>query len=510
MEEWLDPLYDAEGMRGVDAWAIEDRGIPSLELMETAGRALAEAALARARSGPARVVCGKGNNGGDGLVAARHLRRMGIPAEALLLWPAGELSADAAANRERFEGELRELDIAQLPRALAGSGVIVDAVLGTGFSGTPQVPVSAAIEAINGAGAPVVAADVPSGVDASSGEIAGGAVQASATVSFHAAKLGHWVAPGKASRGELLVVGIGIPDGAPTEPVAGLITDRALERLPARGADSTKFSSGRVLIAGGSRGLSGAVCMAAEAAGRAGAGYVTVAVPAELESIFEIKLTEAMSLACPSSDGALAAAAAEPIADAGERAGAVILGPGLGRGDEQVELVARVSELVEAPLVIDADGLNSLAGRVEALGGRPGPTLLTPHAGELGRLLERDAAEVAAHRVASAREAAERAGAIVVLKGDDTIIAADDGRLAVNGLASPGLATAGTGDVLSGMIGALIARGVEPFHAACAAVRAHARAGVDAARRIGAPESVSATDVIASIPAGLGTAGEPR
>jgi len=508
MEDWLEPLYDADGMRAADSWAIDERGVPSLELMEAAGLALAEAALELAGAGPARVVCGKGNNGGDGLVAARHLIRMGLPAEVLLLSPASELSADAAASRGRFEGELRELQAAELPGALAGSGVIVDAILGTGFSGAPREPAAAAIEAINSAEAPVIAADVPSGVDASSGEVSGAAVEASATVTFHAAKLGHWVAPGKGRRGELTVAAVGIPEGAPAEPAAGLIAIRALGLAPGRGADSSKFSSGQVLIAGGSRGLTGAVCMAAQAAGRAGAGYVTVAVPDELEAVFEIKLNESMSRGCPSSAGALTAAAAEQIAEAAERAGAVVLGPGLGRDGEQAELVARVAGRVEAPLVIDADGLSALAGRPGALAGRPGPTVLTPHAGELGRLLERDSEQIAAHRVTSAREAAEAAGAIVVLKGDDTIIAAPGGRLAVNGLASPALATAGTGDVLAGMIAALIARGVEPFAAGCAAVHAHARAGVDAARRIGAPESVVATDVIASIPAGLRLEGE--
>jgi len=248
--------------------------------------------------------------------------------------------------------------------------------------------------------------------------------------------------------------------------------------------------------------------MAAEAAGRAGAGYVTVAVPDELEAIFEIRLTETMSRGCESRDGALAAGAAEEIIAAAGRAGAVVLGPGLGRDGEQTELVTRLVERVEAPLVIDADGLNALAGRLQTLRARPGPTVLTPHAGELGRLLERDSAEVAARRLASARAAAEAAEAILLLKGDDTILAAPDGRLAVGGLASPALATAGTGDVLAGMIGALVARGVEPFEAACGAVHAHARAGVEAARRIGAAESVIASDVISAIPASLRAEGD--
>ena len=201
MESWLEPLHDAETMRAVDAWAIDEQGVPSLELMEAAGRALAEAAEEVAHQGPARIVCGKGNNGGDGLVAARHLAAAGHEVEVLLLWPAAELSGDAAANLERFEGAVRELADGEASGALAGSGVVVDAIFGTGFSGAPREPAAAAIEAINACGAPVVAADIASGVDASTGEVAGAAVDADLTVSFHAAKLGHWVAPGKRHAG---------------------------------------------------------------------------------------------------------------------------------------------------------------------------------------------------------------------------------------------------------------------------------------------------------------------
>ena len=289
LEAWLEGVHDAESMRAADAWAIEERGIASLELMETAGHAVAEAAAEISGTGPARVVCGKGNNGGDGLVAARALAETGYETQTFLLWPPDELSDDARANLELLaDGAARQLQPGELSEALEGSGVVVDAIFGTGFSGAPRAPAGAAIEAINACGAPVVAADVASGVDASSGEVEGVAVEADVTVSFHAAKLGHWVAPGKWHTGELRVAEIGIPDGAPAEPRAGLITSRVLELVPRRGQESTKFSSGQVLVVGGSRGLTGAVCMSAAAAIRAGAGYATVAVPAELEDIFEI------------------------------------------------------------------------------------------------------------------------------------------------------------------------------------------------------------------------------
>ncbi len=506
MPDWLEPLHDAASMRATDAWAIEQQGVPSLELMEAAGRAVAEAALGLARPGPARAVCGKGNNGGDGIVAARHLAAAGLECEVMLIAPPGELSADARANLERFEGPVSELGAEAPASRLGGSGVIVDAIFGTGFAGAARGPAAAAIEALNLVDAPVVAADIASGVDASTGEVEGPAVPADATVSFHAAKLGHWIAPGKRHAGELVVAPIGIPAGAPQDPAGGLIREPVLALAPARDAASTKFSSGQVLIAGGSRGLTGSVCMAAEAAIRSGAGYATVAVPAELEAIFEVKLTEAMSIGCPSADGALAVAAAEPIIAAAERAAAVAVGPGLGRAEAARPLVAELARRIAAPLVIDAGGLDAVANDLEQLAAREAATVLTPHAGELGRLLEIGSSAVDARRLASAREAAARAEAVVVLKGDDTIAVGPDGRPLVNGLSSPGLATAGTGDVLTGIVAALLARGLGPREAVATAVYGHARAARFAARRVGGAEAVVAGDVIAALGAGLGAA----
>ena len=255
-------------------------------------------------------------------------------------------------------------------------------------------------------------------------------------------------------------------------------------------------------IAGASRGLTGAVQMSSRAAIRAGAGYATVAVPADLEPVFETGQPEVMSAGCPGGDGILAPASAKAVLRAFERAAAGVFGPGLGRDPASVELAREVVGEIESPLVLDADGLNAFAGMLDRIAARAAPTVLTPHAGELGRLLEIDSEGVAAHRLASARRAAAESGAVVVLKGDDTIIT-DGERVAVNVVSSPALATAGTGDVLSGIVSALLARGLEPFAAACAGVLAHARAGNDAAERIGAAESTIATDVIDSIPAGL-------
>ena len=500
MEDWLEPCLDADEMRATDRWAIEQQGVPSLQLMETAGRAVAEAAAEVAASNRAAIVCGKGNNGGDGLVAARVLREMGFEVEALLLAPGDQLSDDAGANLDRLDGG-REVGPDGITAAISSAGVVVDAIFGTGFAGTPRDPAASAIDAISDANSPVVATDIASGVNASTGEIEGKAVAADVTVTFHASKLGHWIAPGKEHTGELRVAPIGIPEGAPIAPKAGLIDRRVLELAPSRAAGSTKFTSGQVTIVGGSRGLTGAVCLAALAATRAGAGYATVAVPADLERIFEAKLTEVMSVGCASRDGRLRPAASEQILGACERAAGVVLGSGMGREHGTQRLIREVAERIEAPLVIDADGLNAFAGGIEGLTKRRAPFVLTPHAGEMGRLLDRESAAIEAKRVESAKEAAERSGGIVLLKGDDTIVT-DGERVAINRISSPQLATAGTGDVLSGMIAALIARGVEPFAATCAAVVAHSRAGVAAGDRVG-HDSVIAGDVIDSIPAGL-------
>jgi NAD(P)H-hydrate epimerase len=507
MEPWLRGLYDAEGMRAADSWAIEDQGIASLELMEAAGRAVAEAVARLSPQGPVRVVCGKGNNGGDGLVAARLLRGMGFEAEALLLWPAAELSGDAAANLDRLGGGIEVGD--DIGARLAGSGAVVDAIFGTGSAGAPREPAATAIEAIAVAkyvGAPVVACDIASGVDASTGEIAGAVVEADVTVTFHDAKVGHFVAPGKWATGELWLAAIGIPAGAPEPQAAGVIEPAVLDLAPRRGSQSTKFSSGQVTIAGGSRGLTGAVRLSSTAAIRTGAGYATVAVPADLERIFEAAEVEVMSRGIGGTPGRLGSEDAKDLLAAFAGAAAGVLGPGMGRDEDSLALAREVAPKIEAPLVIDADGLNAFAGQLDRLAARKAPTVLTPHAGELGRLLEYESSEINARRLATAREAAAWSGAVVVLKGDDTIVT-DGQRVAVNAVSAPGLATAGSGDVLSGMTAALLARGLEPFAAACAAVIAHARAGQEAARRIGAAESVIASDVIAAIPAGLRSAG---
>lgn len=507
MRAWLEPVFDAAQMRAVDNWAIEQQGVPSLQLMEAAGRALAEAVTELAGNARVAVICGGGNNGGDGLVAARRLAGIGQPVEIVMVARPERISTEAAANLERLPAGVRltwAVRAAEVAAALARSELAVDALLGTGFSGPPREPVAGAIEAINDSGLDVVVADIASGVDASSGEVVGAAVKATVTIGFHATKVGHLVAPGKTRCGQLGVVPIGIPPGVvPEGPVAGRIGPEVLAGLTARGPQSTKFSSGQVVVVGGSRGLTGAPCMAAVASTRAGAGYATVAVPHDLEPIFEQKLTEVMSVACPGPQGRLGAEALETIIGACKRAAAVVIGPGAGRDPETATLMRDLAARIEAPVVIDADGLSAFGDvHLDLLANRRQPTVLTPHEGEMGRLLGRPSEAVADRRLASAAEAARRAGALVVLKGDDTLVT-DGEAVAINALAAPALATAGTGDVLAGVIAALLARLEDPFQAACAAVYAHARAGRAAADEIGLAESVIASDVIAALPRGL-------
>ena len=498
LPDWLQPLPDAGQQRDTDAWAIETLGIPGAQLMEHAGAGLAALVGAQAPTGRVVVVCGKGNNGGDGLVVARLLREQGRDVDVLLLAPGEELHGDAKANFDRLPGP------APVPfdaGAVAGAAAIVDAILGTGFSGEPREPARSAIDAINDAsGGPVViACDVPSGVDASTGEVSGPAVRARVTGTFHAAKPGLWIAPGKDHAGTVTVIDIGIPPGAPVEPAIGLIEPRVLEEIPRRGRDSTKFAAGSVLVCGGSLGLTGAPCLASEAAMRAGAGYVTAFVPASLNLVFEQRLLEVMTVPLPDDDGALLTAGADRVRERAERSGALVLGPGFGRAQESAALARDLAATVAIPLLLDADGLNAHIGQLERLARREAATVLTPHAGELGRLLETDSAEIGRARLASVRRAAQAAQAVIVLKGDDTLVAEPGGRVAVSRGGAAALATAGTGDVLSGVTGAFLAKGVDPFTAACAAVFVHARAGQLAAETIG-NEGVIARDVIDLLP----------
>lgn len=502
LPDWCTALPDAQQMRAIDRWAIARQGVPSLELMERAGQGVAAAVERVCPDGPVAVLCGKGNNGGDGLVVARLLRERGRAVGVVTIAAADRMSADAQANMARLSGPAPlRFGGADAQSALSGASVIVDALLGTGFEGAPRGAAAEAIEAISDLPAPVVSVDAPSGVDASSGEVQGVAVRATSTVTFHAAKPGLWIAPGKEHAGEVEAIDIGIPRGAPGEAGAGLIEPSVLELLPRREASSTKFSSGHVLVVGGSRGLTGAPRMSAEGAMRAGAGYVTACVPDSLQPILASGgRAEMMTRPLSEQEGALSAAAAPEVLEAARRGGALTLGPGLGRTPHAVDLARALAQRLPIPLVLDADGLNAHAEMLPALAGRSAETVLTPHAGELGRLLGLDAQEIQSRRLLHVRRAAELARAVVVLKGDDTLVARPDGLVAISRGGSPALASAGTGDVLSGVIAALLAQGLPAFAAAAAGVLVHARAGRIAARDVGGAEGVIASDVIAALP----------
>jgi ADP-dependent NAD(P)H-hydrate dehydratase / NAD(P)H-hydrate epimerase len=496
LASWLQGLPDPERMRATDRWAIEECGIPGLDLMERAGRGLADLVVDVAPEGPIAIACGKGNNGGDGYVAARLLREAGREVRVHAVAPVAELSGDARANAERVDG----VEPFEATR-LRDCTVAVDALLGTGFSGVPHGAVADAIAALNAAGLPVVAADVPSGIDAATGVAEGEAVRARATATFAAAKPGLWINPGKSHAGAVRVVDIGIPPGAPVdEPDVALIEDAPLlALLPSRSAGWTKFTSGHVLVAGGARGLTGAPSLAAEAAQRAGAGYVTACVPASQQPILAQRLLEAMTRGLPDDDGAHTADGVEAVLELATRGGALVVGPGLGRSDGALAFARGLVARAEVAVVLDADGLNAHAGDLGALAGRSAPTILTPHEGELARLLDVDSSAVQARRLEHARAAAEQSQAIVVLKGDDTLVAEPGGLVAVSPGATGALATAGTGDVLSGVLAAVLSRDVDPFTAACTGVRLHARAGIHAAHEKGV-DGVIARDVIEALP----------
>jgi ADP-dependent NAD(P)H-hydrate dehydratase / NAD(P)H-hydrate epimerase len=498
---WCLPLPDAEAMRAIDRWAIEEQGVPSLDLMERAGIGVARAVEQLVPDGLVTVLCGKGNNGGDGLVAARLLREAGREVDVLTAGPPEELRGDARENLLRLPGE----PPAQFHpgHSLGGSIAILDALLGTGFAGEPRGAIAEAIDAANACGAPIVSVDVPSGVDASTGVVCARAVRATVTVTFHAAKPGLWIHPGKAHAGEVRTLDIGIPRGAPGGADVGSIEPSVLNLLPHRTAASTKFSSGHVLVVGGSRGLTGAPRMAAHAAMRAGAGYVTACVPASTQTILATGgLPELMTRGLPDEDGSLTGAGVDAVLEAARPGGALALGPGLGRDPGAVAFARELARRAPIPTVIDADGLGAHAGRLSGLAARDAPTVLTPHAGELGRLLEVASEEIERERLRHVRAAAELARAVVVLKGDDTLVAdpAGCGLVAVSTGASPALATAGTGDVLTGVIAALLAQGLPAFAAAAAGVRLHAAAGRTAAQMVGSADSVIASDVIAALP----------
>lgn len=504
-------IVTAEQMRALDRRAIEERGLPSLTLMENAGRAVAQAAY-RMTQGcppdrPIAVLCGRGSNGGDGFVAARHLADMGRTVQVLLAAARGDVSGDAKENLARLEAlGITPVEVAgpeAAGRACQQAALVVDALLGTGLAGKVRGLPGQLIEAVNASGRPVLAVDIPSGLDADSGEPLGMAVRADETVTMGLPKLGLFLDPGVDYSGRVTVADIGLPSDlvANAESVADLIEPEWVRMLlPRRPRSAHKGDFGRVLIIAGSVGMTGAACLCAEAALRAGAGLVVVGCPASLNDVLEAKLTEAMTLPLPETyERSLDTRALAPILEQAESASVLAIGPGLSRQPETVVLVRRLVTRVPRPMVIDADGLNAVAGAAGLLEGEHAPTVLTPHPGEMGRLMGVSATKVQARRAHFADAAANRFHSVIILKGACSLVAGPGRRLAVNPTGNPGLASGGTGDVLTGLVAGLLGQGLLPFEAAAAATYLHGLAGDIAARRLG-EASVVAGDVVAALP----------
>ena len=480
------PILDARRMRAADAATIR-RGTPSNELMESAAAGLClELRSAFPDWERAVVVCGPGNNGGDGLAAARLLAQQGVAVDLFTLGDPAAYRGDPAVNltRARAFGLVptslagRE-GPAALRRALAGADGVVDALFGTGLGRPLGGSARRAVEAINACGKPVVCADVPSGLDADGGAVAGVAVRASLTVAFGAPKLCHVLAPASGLCGRVVVADIGIPRAVLERGARRLWLVEgfdASQLLPRRPLESHKADFGRLAIVAGSRGKAGAAILAARGALRAGAGLVTVFCAESLEGLVVAALPEAMTFGLPEVGGALAAAGARTLLDALAGFDAAVIGPGLGRSAETVRLLEVVLAGARLPVLADADALNAFSGRAAFFGKRRCPTVLTPHPGEAARLLSTTPARIQADRLQAAGTLARRSRAVVILKGAHSLVAEPSGGIAVNSTGSPLLAAAGSGDVLSGIVGALWAGGLGAREAAVAGAWLHGAA----------------------------------
>ncbi|MGX9984148.1 NAD(P)H-hydrate dehydratase [Methylobacterium fujisawaense] len=469
-------LLTVAAMRRVDAAAI-DGGVPGLRLMEAAGAAVAARARARLPAGGKTVVlCGPGNNGGDGFVAARLMAEAGYGVDLVLLGERAALKGDAALAAEAWTGPVRQADGSPLPSC----HLVIDALFGAGLSRDLDGAARALVEAVNAAGVPVLAVDVPSGIDGDTGAVRGVAIRAVETVTFVAFKPGHLLQPGRSLCGQLSLADIGT---GPEALAAGLTVGPPLHRngpdlwagaFPRLSGLSHKYTRGHALVLSGPATKTGAARLAARGALRVGAGLVTVASPPAALAENAAHLTAIMLRPCDSADDL-----DDLLTD--ERLNVVLAGPGLGTGEPTRERVA-VAAAAGRGLVLDADALTSFAGQARLLAAHladgDARAVLTPHAGEFARLFDGTAAAGAADKVARTRAAAELTGAVVVLKGADTVVAAPDGRAAINDHGSPYLGTAGSGDVLGGLIAGLMAQGMDPFEAAAAGVWLHGDAGL--------------------------------
>jgi hydroxyethylthiazole kinase-like uncharacterized protein yjeF len=468
-------------MAALDAHTIRDIGVPGAVLMERAALAVAEHVMADYPGMPVLVACGPGNNGGDGLAAARILHMKGVPVSCYA--PYKEHKGDALTNLHAARNAgvrfIENLDEAIKP---AEGRVVVDALFGTGLGSDIAGRWAEIVEAVNASGRPVVAVDIPSGIDGETGHIRGAAVKAASTVTFQFAKIGHYLYPGREYAGKLIVTDIGIADDEGLRERRRVL-DWEDAVYPERKADSHKGDYGHVAVVAGSLGMLGAGALCARAAMRGGAGLVTWLVPESLAIPASELVLEAMLLPVPDEGGRLTAArSGQAVLEALKGRDAAVVGPGLSRNSGTVELIRNILNRIDIPMVVDADALFAVSGYT---GLEPSANrVLTPHAGEMARLMGRGVADVQAGPLGAVRECAERFGCAAVLKGSTTLVAS--GReVAFNLTGNPGMATGGAGDVLAGLTGALLAQGFHPFEAASRACWIHGRAGDIAAARKG-------------------------
>lgn len=513
-------LLSAAQSRELDRLSRDVYGIASYSLMTRAGEAVAEALVRRfpdALAGGVLVVCGKGNNGGDGFVAGRRLIEMGVKVDALLLGKPADLKGDAGrAHRDyhaaggRGRPASSESDVAKA----FGSppGAVIDAIFGTGLNAGVKGVARAAIDAINRCNRPVVAVDIASGINADTGAMMGAAVRASLTVTFGFAKYGHISYPGPEHCGDLEIAEIGfatraIDDIAPRGRLLEAPDVRSLIR--ARDVNSHKGMYGHPLVIAGSRGKSGAALLASRGALRIGAGLVTAAIPECVAAVVAAGQAELMTEPIPDRDGHFdARRASAALASLIDGKDALIVGPGMGLSDGTKDLIAwliKQGARADRPMLIDADGLNALAAvGAEKLKRVKGAVVLTPHPGEMARLLRSDTSTVNADRISAARELCNRTGAFVLLKGARTVIAAPDGTVFLNGSGNPGMATPGMGDALCGIVGALLAQKYPPLDALALGTFLHGYAADRVAARMGRVGYL-AGDLIEELPAALDT-----
>jgi hydroxyethylthiazole kinase-like uncharacterized protein yjeF len=500
-------VLSAEQAREVEERAVAEQGVALAALMRTAGAAVAAAVAERVPEGEVVVLAGPGNNGGDGWIAAHDLHASGRAVRVLTLVDPHQLSgiAGEAAHGAVVAGVHWRLLADTAPaESLAGAGCVVDALLGIGAKGALREPLGVWAQAAGASGAYVIAVDVPSGVDTDTGVVPGEAIEADCTVTFSAPKRGLVLFPGAAHAGEIVVADLGIAPSLVAAVSAPELWEAAeyADLVPLPAPDAHKNSRGRVLVIAGSHAYPGAAVLCARGAMRSGAGYVTLAVPEGIVALAQSYLLAAPVAGLPQGrTHALSSAAAERALELAREFDAVVIGPGLSQADGAAATVRRMVSELPLPLVIDADALNALVDAGDILGSRTAPTILTPHPGELGRLLGCSAADVNADRVSSSAKLS-RPGCVVVLKGAGTVISEGDRQL-VNTSGTAALATAGTGDVLAGMIGALLATGMQPFDAAALGVYLHGRAGEAAAAEL-TPVSVTSEDLPTFIPAAVG------